>query len=182
MNASTAIDAGSSSACRIDVIRFSRRVAISSSAKRGCRATSAASDEHVVEIFGQAGRGDRHLVAAGRDRQRRAAPVEIVGDRFRRSGHGSAIEHARAQRRGAVAIERIGVRAGAHADQHADRRRRVIRLREDGDAVVEDARGRWDSAGTGSNQPIVRFDGVRYFAAAACTCSTVTASSRLRSA
>ena len=78
---------------------------------------SAASDSTAWKIVGQAGGGQRHLVAAGGHRQRGAAAVEIVGNRIRRSRHRAAIQHARAQRRGAVAIGRIGIRAGAHADQ-----------------------------------------------------------------
>jgi hypothetical protein len=93
--------------------------------------------EHRRKIIGQARRGDRHLVTAGRHRQRGAAAVEIVRDLVRRMRHRAAIQHARAERRRAVALGRIRVGAVAHADQRADRRRGVIGLGDDRDAVLE---------------------------------------------
>ena len=69
--------------------------------------------QHRGKIVRQAGGSDRHLVAPGDHRQRRAAAVEIVGNRVRRSSHGAAIEHSRAERGGAVAIGRVRIGAGA---------------------------------------------------------------------
>ena len=137
MNASTAIDAGSSSPWRIDGDQVFAPCRDFLVGKTRMPRHVGGEREHRGEILREAGRRERHLVPSGDHRQRRAAAVEIVGDRIRRSRHGAAIEHARAERRRAVAIGRIRIRAGTHADQHADRRGGVIRFRDDGDAVLE---------------------------------------------
>jgi hypothetical protein len=98
--------------------------------------------QHRIEIVGQAGGGHRRLVTAGNYRQRRAAAVELVGNHVGGSLGRAAIEDAGTERRCSVAVGRIGVGAGAHADQQTDGRRRVIGFREHRDAVRQhDASG-----------------------------------------
>ena len=136
---------------------------------------SATSAKIVVEVFGQTGGADRQLMASGHDRQRRAAAVELVGDR---GAERVSVPRSSTRATSAAVPSRpsgIVVRAGANADEHGHRRRRAGFLGQHDDAVGERQTQRikrhWlpERPKVGSNHPIVRLSAVRYVRAAALT-------------
>ena len=145
--------------------------------------------ENRLEVLGQAGAGKRQHVAGDVDSDRDPAAVQILGDVGRGPRSGAPVDRAAQQVHGSGHSRGIPARSRADRQIHRDGRDAARVLGENGGAVQQHRsrrrktrRGRrvqrHDPAAIGSNQPIVRFVGLRIVRAAEATSSSVTAAMR----
>ena len=194
INASTARTPGLSSSCRIDVTTSPLRVASSASGTAGARTMSPSERHHGLEILRQAGAHQREEVPRHAHAQRDAAAVEGFGDVVGRTRRvDAAVPRSMTRDSRYIAPGASGgsqTEPGAHGQVDRDGRHRARLLRQHDDAVGQYGPGRRQTGrgrrvaagviatGSGSNQPMVRFDGARIVRAASATASRVTAAMR----